>query len=78
MICDYLAAARTYTKKEFSYKSELAWWENREERAKMHEDTKRLVTIIFRDLSITDKHFTDKRVFRMVRRGVYKKIYSSL
>lgn len=78
MICDYLAAARTYTKKEFSYKSELAWWESREERAKMHEDTKRLVTIIFRDLSITDKHFTDKRVFRMVRRGVYKEIYSNL
>lgn len=28
-ICDYLAAGKAYQRKNFTYQSELAWWNNR-------------------------------------------------
>jgi hypothetical protein len=46
MICDFLAAGRTYMK-DFSYEAEYEWWLNRMNELpnmKMHPSTKRFVT----------------------------------
>lgn len=74
MVCDYLAAARTYTKKQFSYKNEYEWWLSRGENAKMHVETKKILNFIFHDLLIYD----DSEVFKKIRSGFYREIYESV
>ena len=71
MVCDYLAAGRTYRKEEFSYKNEYEWWKARESVAKMHDDTKKLLEHIFFSLTYID----ESTVFGRIRDGQYKKLY---
>lgn len=47
MICDYLGAGRAYTGTKFSMENEMKWWKNKREVACMHEDTKKLIDVIF-------------------------------
>lgn len=46
LICDYLAAGKTYNGKNFSFKDELDWWKNRQRNILMHEDTKYFITYV--------------------------------
>ena len=52
MICDYIAAGQAYQKKEFTYKGEYEWWQNKSKGSiAMHPDTKRFVDIMLRTMA---------------------------
>lgn len=58
MVCDFLGAAKTYSKDNFSYAQELNWW-NKERDASckaMHPINKRMLDIIFSDLAFAENH----------------------
>ena len=58
LICDYLAAGRTYRGKDFTYEDELAWWKNKlaNEHPKIHTETIDFITFVFTRLANgTDK-----------------------
>ena len=44
MICDYLAAGRTYAGPKFTVLDELAWWRKKKQQCKMDPKTKKYVT----------------------------------
>jgi len=56
MVCDFLAAGRTYRGTMFSYSSEYAWWIKEKENGckAMNEKNKRMLDIIFHDLEIAE------------------------
>lgn len=58
LICDYLGAARAYLGKEFSYKKELEWWENKckNNPPKMNILTNAFITHVFTTLSFLEKN----------------------
>lgn len=47
MIADYLAAGKTYQRKNFTFKSEYEWWKSQRQLRNMHEDTKMFLDIVF-------------------------------
>lgn len=51
LVCDYLAAGRAYHDDNFSYMSELRWWENKREKCAMNIVNKNMLDIIFSDLA---------------------------
>ena len=73
MVCDYLAAARTYTKKEFSYQNEYEWWYVRKQHANMHEDTKNFLEHVFASFTWID----EKIIFNNFKDGTYKEMYET-
>lgn len=58
MVCDFLAAGRTYYGSMFSYSTEYAWWlKERDNGSKaMNEKNKRMLDIIFSDLEYAENH----------------------
>ena len=52
MICDYLAAARAYMGKNFSYVAEYEWWKKKLKLPRsQHENDKKFVSSILRNLA---------------------------
>lgn len=47
MFCDYIAAARAYMGKDFSWKAEFEWWEKKKQTAKMHPMTMEYIDNLF-------------------------------
>ena len=47
MIANYLAAGKTYQKKNFTFKCEYEWWKSQRQLRNMHEDTKMFLDIVF-------------------------------
>ena len=47
MFCDYVSAGRAYMGKNFTWDSELKWWENKKEIAKMHPMTMEYINRLF-------------------------------
>jgi hypothetical protein len=47
MFCDYIAAARAYMGKDFSWKAEFEWWEKKKQTAKMHPMTMAYINNLF-------------------------------
>lgn len=69
MICDYLGAGKAYLGKNFTYKKELEWWENRQTDQMLMSHTDRtLLTFIFKTF-IED----EKTAFVMLREIKNKK-----
>ena len=70
MICDYLAAARAYMGKNFSYKAEYEWWKKKLELPRsQHENDKKFVSRILRNLAEFEETGSFERaneVFRFV------------
>ena len=58
IVCDFLAAGRTYSGKYFSYTNERTWWlQEREEGCRaMHPLNKKMLDIIFSDLEYANNH----------------------
>ena len=58
LVCDFLAAGRTYAKGCFSYSNERAWWlHERDYGSKaMNTRNKKMLDIIFTDLEYADNH----------------------
>lgn len=54
LICDYLAAGRTYRGKDFTYEDELSWWKSKleNENPKMHPETVNFITYVFTKLAL--------------------------
>ena len=50
LICDYLAAGKTYSNQEFSYYSEYLWWGEKRRVAAMHPHTKQFVEIMLKTM----------------------------
>lgn len=75
LVCDYLAAGQAYMKKEFSYKGEYEWWENKKSKPiLMHEKTLRFIDCILYELTIkpeewvlNKKHF--KSIYDEIEKG---------
>jgi len=78
LICDYLGAARAYLGKEFSYKKELEWWENKckNNPLKMHENTKNFISYIFSNLAYIEE-FTSYGFSGIFNKKRLKRIYNS-
>lgn len=57
MVCDFLAAGRTYYGINFSYQKELQWWNNDKENGckAMNPANKKMLDIIFSDLAKAEK-----------------------
>lgn len=54
LICDYLAAGRTYRGKNFTYEDELSWWNLKleKETPKIHPETANFITFVFTKLAL--------------------------
>ena len=54
LICDYLAAGRTYRGSGFTYEDELSWWKLKLEREtpKIHPETANFITFVFTKLAL--------------------------
>lgn len=50
MLCDNLAAGKAYQGKNFSYESELKWWENQKKIRNMHPDNRDFLDVMFHKL----------------------------
>ena len=53
LICDYLAAGRTYHGKNFTYADELEWWKRKlaNENPKIHHESENFITFVFTRLA---------------------------
>lgn len=53
LICDYLAAGRTYRGKNFTYTDELEWWKRKlaNENPKIHHESANFITFVFTHLA---------------------------
>lgn len=49
MFCDFMSAGRAYNGKNFSYKDELKWWENKKQVAVIAPKTKKFIDIAMRE-----------------------------
>lgn len=62
MVCDYLAAGKTYMKKDFSYDAEYMWWiKNKYRTAAMHPQTKIFLNLMFSELKYYGEDILKKR-----------------
>ena len=50
MLCDYLGAARAYWGKNFTYQAEYKWWIKKSKVAKMHNNTKKFITVVLKEM----------------------------
>lgn len=65
LVCDYLAAGRTYKGKYFTFLDEYNWWLTHKDIKKIHAESKNLITNILYELAFSpDKNKT----FYMYRR----------
>ena len=73
MICDYLGAARAYLGHKFTYQGEYMWWKNKMLVAKMHQNTKDYVTVVFDVLAkLEDIGADPTEKFRFLLKETYK------
>ena len=55
LVCDFLGAARTYLKKDFSFQKEKEWWEKKREKVKLNDKHIIMLDIIFSDLAYCER-----------------------
>ena len=68
MICDYLAAARAYMGKSFSYRAEYQWWKKKLEQPRsQHEKDKKFVSRVLRALAEFEETGDFKRANKIFR-----------
>lgn len=59
LLCDYLGAGRAYQKKDFTYQTELSWWENKKSKGiAMHPQTKLFVDKCLTALATYGEEYT--------------------
>jgi len=62
MVCDWLAACRTYTKDSTDiFQREYDWWTGNASKVKIHDETKRLITKILWNLAEHDRYRKDEK-----------------
>lgn len=61
MVCDFLAAGRTYSGDAFSYSNEYKWWLHERDHGSraMPARNKHMLDIIFSDLQYAENHYLD-------------------
>lgn len=65
MICDYLAAGRAYTGKDFEFNSEYTWWMNKNKNSiAMHPDNHGVVDTVLHELS---HRYGEKRITELTK-----------
>lgn len=56
MLCDWLAAGKTYHGKDFTFQDELDWWNNyKRDRVKMHPANKEYINIMLSALAASER-----------------------
>lgn len=80
LVCDYLGAARAYTKSKFSYANENEWWQKKRNHCAMNEVNKKMLDIIFSDLASAEYYHTQSPALyvspeTLIRENYFKKIY---
>ena len=52
MVCDYLGAGKAYSKKNFTYKGEYEWWQNKKRNGiAMHPQTKAFIEAMMKQMA---------------------------
>ena len=66
MVCDYIGAGRAYMGNDFTMKAEYDWWRDKRKVVCMHKDTKKMIDIMFRDMTKygIKKILTNKRYIK--------------
>ena len=79
MVCDYLAAARAYMKKDFSYEAEYNWWINKKKPTvnAMHPIIKNFITKVLYNLNENNRvydnwKFNRKNLIRLYYRAEFE------
>jgi hypothetical protein len=68
MICDYLAAGRTYMGKKFSYQAEYDWWKAKLELHRaQHETDKKFVTEVLQQLAYEEAQVGKRHATKQLR-----------
>ena len=71
MVCDWLAASRTYNKTAIDiYKKEYEWWEGRKETANIDSKTKALITKIlwnFKEFERSKPDWNEKMILSQIK-----------
>ncbi len=79
LVCDFLAAGRAYAGKDFTYESELRWW-NKDKyigNKAMHDKNKQMLDIIFSDFAYAEAHpkLTKITPEQLIKEGYIQKIW---
>ena len=62
MVCDWLAACRTYTKDpKYIFQREYEWWSSHASNVKIHNTTKGLITKLLWNLAENERCFNDEK-----------------
>lgn len=73
LVCDYIAAGQAYQKKNFTYKGEYEWWQNKcKNPIAMHPQTKRFVELMLKTMANEESN----DCLRKARAKYYYKITS--
>ena len=68
MICDYLGAARAYMGKNFSYKTEYAWWQKKLELPRsQHRQDKTFVSCVLQMLAYEEGQHGSKYATKQIK-----------
>ena len=68
MICDYLAAARAYMGKNFSYKAEFDWWMKKLELPRsQHRQDKTFVSCVLQMLAYEENQYGSKYATKQIK-----------
>jgi hypothetical protein len=81
MLCDWLAAGKTYHGKSFTYKDELAWWGTfKRDRVKMHPATREYISSMLTVLAVKEREkisdngkFPDSEWWQAKSKAVYER-----
>ena len=79
LVCDFLAAGRAYSGKDFTYGSELRWW-NKDKyvgNKAMHYKNKQMLDIIFSDFAYAEENpkLAQKTPEQLIKEGYIQKIW---
>lgn len=79
MICDFLAAGRTYDKNNFLYQNEYTWWENvKDSKKAMTDKTKIIIEYALNHLAIDEvgNRKTNFKALKEALKNIYDRIWS--
>lgn len=66
MFCDFVAAGKTYHKKEFTYQKEYDWWLENNEKFYMHPITRAYIDILLRDCANKGEQILNKKICKTI------------
>ena len=78
MICDFIGAGRAYMGKNFTYRSELNWWNKRKEKYAMKPVCKEFVSKVFESLAEIEDNYGMKYTDKLFRNGYGRRMVKEI